>query len=198
MVTMEKAVKMRKPKLLEMVKAEARKARKRYSRLLKAEGIFISPALAKAKKSKPKDQQALFEVKGKSRQELLQEYKRIKEFMENETSTVKGTRKFYKEAAQAISAEMESEAQPEDLDKMFKVLSELKEKESWVTNITYKYEVFQAINAQIALNNKATVSDITARVEPMLDSIYKANLVDAPETFDRFIAMAEEEDEEEE
>lgn len=198
LVSMFDAVRMTKKQLQSVVGKFARQARKRANRLLQKEKVFTSPALAGARKTKPKGQQALFEIRGKSRQELLKEYKRIKNFMESETSTVRGTEKFYEKAAEDISAGGYTDVEPQSLDKMFRIFAQLRETDPWVSNAQYKYEVFDAIQKEMQLAESSgrgkSIEDITARVEGMLDAISAAKAYDAPETFDDFIDQDDEDE----
>lgn len=198
LVSMFDAVRMTKKQLQTVVGKFARQARKRANRLLQKEKVFTSPALAGARKTKPKDQQALFEIRGKSRQQLLKEYKRIKNFMESETSTVRGTEKFYKKAAEDISAGGYTDVEPQSLDKMFRVFAQLRETDPWVSNAQYKYEVFDAIQKEMQLAESSgrgkSIEDITSRVQGMLDAISAAKAYDAPETFDDFLDQEDEDE----
>ena len=197
-VSMYDAIRMTKKQLQSVVGKFARQARKRANRLLQKEKVFTSPALAGARKTKPQGQQALFEIRGKSRQQLLKEYKRIKNFMESETSTVRGTEKFYKKTAEDISAGGYTDVEPESLDKMFRVFAQLRDTDPWVSNVQYKYDVFEAIQKEMQLADASgrgkSIEDITERVQGMLDAISAANAYDAPETFDDFLDQEDEDD----
>ena len=177
MIPMYKIMQMGEKELRPLVAAEAKKARKRANRILKSEDLYTSPALARAKKSKTPRQISLFETRGKNLNQLRREYKRIKNFMEDETSTVSGTKKFYKKAAEKLSEATSDNFSEEDVEDVFTIFNELEENNSWIANSRFKYEVFTAINDQIAYkDDKTTKQDIIDNVSDMLDRIYQENM----------------------
>lgn len=177
MLPMNKIMQMNEPELRAIVAAEARKARKRANRILKSEGLYTSPALARARKSKAQGQISLFETRGKNVNQLRREYKRIKNFMEDETSTVSGTKKFYKKAAEKLSEATSDNFNEEEVENVFSIFDKLEENNSWIANSRFKYEVFTAINDQIsAKDDETTKQDIIDNVSDMLDRIYQENM----------------------
>lgn len=177
MLPMNKIMQMNEPELRAIVAAEARKARKRATRILKSEDLYTSPALARARKSKSLGQISLFETRGKNVNQLRREYKRIKNFMEDETSTVSGTKKFYKKAAEKLSEATSDNFNEEEVENVFSIFDELEENNSWISNSRFKYEVFTAINDQIsAKDDETTKQNIIDNVSDMLDRIYQENM----------------------
>lgn len=187
-VGMDKAVKMNYAQLQKIVTTAAREARKRSERIFKSKKIVgsESPAIRRAQESRPRGQVSLFESRGKNRNQLLAEYKRIKEFMQDPTSTVAGTKSFYKDITKKMQdrfeqIEQEQQTQQEKQDhkwnefdtiKMLKTLNKLKKENAWVTNIQFKYEVMNMIRDNIMENPDISPDDLLSKAESMLDDVY--------------------------
>lgn len=186
-VGMDEAVKMNYAQLQKIVTAAAREARKRADRIFKSKTIVgsESPAIRRAQASRPRGQVSLFESRGKNRNQLLQEYRRIKDFMEDPTSTVAGTRNFYKDITEKMQDRFEQEQQEQqekqkqehkwdefDTIKMLKTLNKLKKENAWVGNVQFKYEVMNMIRDNINQNPEISPDDLLSKAESMLDDVY--------------------------
>lgn len=172
MLDINEIMKMKAPELRKLIAKEAKAARKRADRMFKKEDIYTSPALAAAKKSKPRGQGALFETRGKNLNELRAEYKRIKNFMEDKTSTIKGAKQFYKDAADKIGAATGGGFTGADMEKVFAVFAKLEDKNAWIANAKYRYDTFVAINNELNVDDDRTADQIAADIESKLDDLY--------------------------
>lgn len=173
MPTMERASRMNEAALRKIVTKYARDARKRANRF-KDNKTYTSPALARAEKSKSKDQAALFESRGKNRNQLLREYARIKQFLKDKTSTITGTKRWYAKTARKISDQIEGTVKAGDLDKIFEAISKAEEKIPEVGNVKIRYQAFQAINEMLEDDREMTVDDIVSQLEGLVPEFYQA------------------------
>lgn len=192
-VGMDKAVKMNYAELQKIVTAAAREARKRADRIFKSEQIYgsDSPAIRKAQSSKPRGQASLFESRGKNRNQLLREYRRIKDFMEDPTSTVKGTQAFYKKITEKVQEQFKkinedtsggteeerredkkSNWSTDDTRKMFKIFTRLQQENPWVNDVLFKYHVLEMITDNMKSNPEMSMDDLFTKAESMLDDVY--------------------------
>lgn len=165
--------------LQKMVKPVFKAARQRADRMMKSEQIKMSysPALRAAQQSRPRGQVSLFESLRKTRNELLMEYTRAKNFLQDTTSTVKGTIDYMKSINEALKNRTDiAGLNVNDTMKMLEAFDKLTEVNSWVENQRFKYEVFEALSDQISKDPSGSVEDITNRVEGMLEDIYRANV----------------------
>lgn len=179
MFNMFDVVRMGFDELKKAVKSGAKKANERARKLFKKEGLFSTPALTRAKKSKERGQTSLFSVKGKNRNQLLKEYKRIKNFMEDETSTITGTKKFYEKAAEKISTDG-STISADKVANVFKVFDKLSDESPWVSNQRFKYKVFEAIDQQIEPDqmSEEDIDNIVNGLEDVIEKIYRDEMDD--------------------
>lgn len=177
MFTMAEIMRMSEAELRPIVAKEAKKARKRADRIFRSEDLYTSPAISRARKSKPRVQAALFETKGKSLNQLRREYKRIKNFMEDKTSTIKGTKKFYKNAADKLSEATSDNFDEDTIKDVFDIFGKLEDNNAWIANARFKYEVFEAINDQVQqADDKTSRQDIINNLNTLLDDIYEENM----------------------
>lgn len=193
-VGMDEAVKMNYAELQKIVTAAAREARKRADRIFKSEQIFgsDSPAIRKAQSSKPRGQASLFESRGKNRNQLLREYRRIKDFVEDTTSTVKGTQAFYKKITEKVQEQFKKLDEEEnsggtkqekqedkkynwstnDTRKMFKIFTRLQQENPWVNDLLFKYHVLDMISSNIKSDPNMSMDDLFTKADGMLDDVY--------------------------
>lgn len=179
LLTGVEASKLSMAELQKMVKPVFKAARQRVDRMMKSEQIKMSysPALRSAQQSRPRGQISLFESRGKTRNELLMEYTRAKNFLQDATSTVKGTKDYMKSINEALRNRTNIAGLNEhDVMKMLEAFDKLTDNNPWVENERFKYEVFEALSNQISKDPTGSVAEITGRVENMLDDIYKANM----------------------
>lgn len=167
--------------LQKLVKPIFKSARQRAERMFKSEKISttMSPALRGAINSRPRGQVSLFESRRKSRDELLMEYARARHFLTDETSTVKGTMQYVKSVNEALKKQANIQGLDEKgtLD-MLKIFDELEENDNnaWIANQRFKYELFEAISAEMVKDKDANASEIIERVQNILDDIYTSKI----------------------
>ena len=135
---------------IEQLKKEARRifntANKRAERLQKAEGVYFTPALTGMYETGGR-----FTQTGKNRNALLREIKRAQTFMEAETSSVKGAKKFYKDLKEGLqNAGVDtSKTSNWELSQMLEAYQKAKEENPAVGNMLWKYGVMsEAISIQ--------------------------------------------------
>lgn len=145
------------------------------NRRLKAAGknLTNTPATAAAKRSKPKKQKSLFEIKGKDRNALIKEYKRAKTYMESETSTIKGAQKWYEKIKKSLSDRLgiDISGSNRDLVRLLKVIDKYDD-EAPTGDKSFRYAVIEEI-AKIQEDNKnISVDKIYSYIKGRLDEIY--------------------------
>lgn len=151
-MSIEDAGKLTYKELHALTRHAVRMARQRAQRLT-AKGEFTSsPALKAAKETKPKGQKTLFEIGGKDRNKLLAEYKRAKAFMESETSTKQGARKWYENIRKRLSEESGIDI-PNDrakIDKLLNVLDKYDKAKDKSGDRNYRYVIIEkAVNIML-------------------------------------------------
>ena len=124
---MEDLVKMKAADVKKIVQKAVKRARQLSERLLKSDvPVSSTPAISAARESKPTNQSSLFEIKGKDRNALIQEYKRAKAFIEADTSTITGAKTWYQKTKDALAREAGVEL-PEDRNQQNKIFDLLKD-----------------------------------------------------------------------
>lgn len=124
---MEDLVKMKAADVKKIVQKAVKRARQLSERLLKSDvPVSSTPAISAARESKPTNQSSLFEIKGKDRNALIQEYKRAKAFIEADTSTITGAKTWYQKTKDALAREAGIEL-PEDRYQQNKIFDLLKD-----------------------------------------------------------------------
>lgn len=151
-MSLEKAGKLTYKELKAVTKHAVRMARQREKRLTEKGEFTSSPALKIAKESKPKGQKSTFEIGNKDRNQLLSEYKRAKAFMENETSTKKGAKKWYENVRKRLSEESGIEI-PNDrakIDKLLKTLEKYDKAKDKSGDRNFRYVIIEkAVNIML-------------------------------------------------
>lgn len=121
--SMESLLNMSTAEIKQVTRAAVRRARQLETRFLKSESAPpTSPALAAARETRPKGQVSLFEIGRKDRNALIKEYKRAKTFIESDTSTIKGAKKYYQNVKKGFERELNITL-PDDPKKIQKLLN---------------------------------------------------------------------------
>lgn len=134
-----------------------------------------------------------FGARGKTRAQLITEYKRAKSFLTSETGTIKGYKKFQKRISDAfnkhgvdIKGETLQETE-ETIDSLTKIYDWLKEKNPWIADSGYKYAVYDKVSNMIDAGNLSEMQ-IKRRMNKMLKEEYekqqRANTEDVSDFFD--------------
>lgn len=111
-----------------------------------------------------------FSSKGKNKAMLLEEYKRVKQFLETETSTVKGARLARKKTIEG-AREKGVEITEKDYDKFFRLYEELKKVDPSVSDKLMKYNVWGELMEQVKTG--ASMADILIKMQENLGNIYE-------------------------
>ncbi len=91
-----------------------------------------------------------FSTKGKNLNQLRNEFKRAKSFLESPLSTVKGIDKWKQNVIESLEEKAGVQGvTPENFDKFWKVYEKLKKKDPTVENNTMKYKVFSNIKKAV-------------------------------------------------
>ncbi len=144
-ISVEDAGKLTYEELHQLTRHAVRMARQRAQRLTAKGDFTSSPALKAAKETKPKGQKTLFELGGKDRNKLLAEYKRAKAFMESETSTKQGAKKWYENIRKRLSEESGIDI-PNDrakIDKLLRVLDKYDNAKDKSGDRNFRYTIIE-------------------------------------------------------
>lgn len=111
-----------------------------------------------------------FTVAGKNKQQLMEEYKRVKSFLGAETSTVTGAKKV---RANVIEGARRKgvEISEQDYDKFFRLYEELKRVDPSVNDKLMKYNVWGELSEQVKTG--ASMTDILIKMQENLGNIYE-------------------------
>ena len=123
-----------------------------------------------------------FSTKGKNKEMLLEEYKRVKNFLELESSTVKGARLVRKRTIDGAK-EKGVIITEKDYDMFFRTYEELKKVDPSIQDKLYKYNVWGELAQQVKTG--ASMPDIILKMLENLSSIYEKRF-DADTDFSEF------------
>lgn len=112
-----------------------------------------------------------FTSKGKSFNQLRSEFRRAKEFLAAETSSLEGYRRIQGEVIEGLMKE-DVEITHEDYEKFWKAYEKLKSQSPEIVNREYKYKVMRHI-AYLIQDKRTTAASIARRLEDQLDAIYR-------------------------
>ena len=113
-----------------------------------------------------------FSTKNKSLQELKEEFKRIKNFMQNET----GTRKGWEDVKDRTIDTLEKHGiyiDKKDFNKFWEVYEKFSELDPSVENYAFKYEVLEEIKER--LNEYGSIDELAISLSENLSKTYEKN-----------------------
>ena len=137
-------------------------ANKRYRRATAA-GV-TSPAFSYVEKT------GVFSTKGKNINQLRAEFVRAKNFLEAETSTIKGAEKFVNESIKALKNEG-VEVSRDNFQEVMRLYESLKRDSPKVAERGLKYAVLQELSSYV--ESKKDPDDILTSMQNSLDEIYE-------------------------
>lgn len=105
--------------------------------------------------------------------ELRAEYKRVKNFLESETSTVSGTKNFIRGQIKDLQKEGVEISTEEQYSKFWRTYENLKDIEPSITEKEYKYKVLQELGRLDF--DQMDVDELTQQMQDRLDEIYERN-----------------------
>lgn len=155
--------------LSQMVSILRSTSRKRYERLEKTGLIDLSPSAKNLIKGG-----GLPTVKGMSRNQLMQEFKRYTQFLSNKTSTVKGTRKYIKNIQDAVREITGNKDVFEDTDSLlrfYELYDELEETE--IAQVLNYRAVMSTLDEVYNTNSDMSNENIIALAEARLNELYE-------------------------
>lgn len=139
-----------------------------------------------------------FGAKGKNRAQLLTEYKRAKSFLTSETGTIRGYKGFQKKIAKAyenagVDVEGETPEETEQtIDSLTKIYDWLKDKNPWIADSGYKYEVQAKVSNMLDQGNLSE-TQIKRRMNKLLKEEYEKQQRAAAEDVSDFFDIGENE-----
>lgn len=142
---------------------------KRVKRLMKANDV-TSPALFGLSRTG----NFKFSVKGKNTQQLLKEFLRVKQFLEQETSTVKGARKVQEQVIRTLKREHNISITNEQYSQFFRMYEKLKEINPAVGDKLMKYNVLDEIAQR--MDYSSDLNDVFASMLEDLEKIYEESV----------------------
>lgn len=164
--------------LAKVVSTIASSANKRLSRMEKA-GQPVTDTIEK------------FSVAGKSRNELLQEFRRVKEYMQAETLSLSGQKQVARKTAQGLAGALSGGTKgkkyndifnevkntigdKENKDTFWRAYERLKESNPIIANKQYKYKILGKQIKVMKENPGISVEELHARMKQDADAIYEA------------------------
>ena len=147
----EDYAKMNDKELRKAARGVLKAARQRAERMMKSEKMKdrYSPALEGAKATKAVGQVALFESRGKTRNQLLREIKRAKTFVEGRTSSVSGTIAYEKDVSQKLQEALGREITIDTVRKLWPAYERIKQNNRWVADRQFKYQVVDQVASMV-------------------------------------------------
>lgn len=116
-----------------------------------------------------------FSTVGKDRKELLEEFKRIKNFMNAETSSLTGEKQVQKKAIDALYNKKGINIGNVNYDRFWKAYDKLKELHPEVAEKNYKYAVIDALTQEVSGKKWFNVDKAVLKIEKQLNDIYQSN-----------------------
>lgn len=127
-----------------------------------------------------------FTTKNKTDFDLKKEFLRVKDFLNMETSTIRGSKSVRREVIQKLKKEHNIKITNKQYNDFFKVYERLKEVDSIVSNKLMKYNVFEEIsNVLDGSNIDETVDEMRNR----LTEIYQKSVGDTERDISEFFRI---------
>ena len=143
-------------------------ANKRIKRAKTSDKLFISPYLQKHLNDN-------FSIKGKSYIDALKEYRKVKQFLENKTSSISGYKKLLKESVKKLRVKG-VKTDIEHTKKLWDIYNKLTERDPWLAEQgKVNYNLQKDINESI--KDGLNADDIIKNMSEKIDEIYE-NLED--------------------
>lgn len=114
-----------------------------------------------------------FAISGKTFDQVKEEYKRVKDFLNQETSTVRGWRKVKRETIKSIKKEIPGfELTESEFDNFFEAYDKLTELDENAESRSIKYDVFKEISERIKDKIKSS-EEIAAKMKDQIEKLYQ-------------------------
>ena len=116
-----------------------------------------------------------FSTVGKDRKELMEEYKRIKNFMKAETSSLSGSRQVEKKAITELKNQRNVDITNVNYDRYWEAYEKLKELKPEISEQNFKYEVLERIKKEVSGKKWFKVDRVVNKINAEIDKIYQQN-----------------------
>ena len=116
-----------------------------------------------------------FSTVGKDRKELLEEFKRIKNFMGAETSSLSGEKQVQKKAIDALFNQKGINIGNVNYDRFWKAYDKLKELHPEVADKNFKYAVIEQLTKEVSGKKWFNVDKAVMKIEKKLQELYQNN-----------------------
>ena len=114
-------------------------------------------------------------AKGKTINELRAEYVRAKNFLQAETSTIKGYKAFRDDTIKSLNIEGVEDLSEKQFTKLWQAYEKLKDMSPEVNDKKFKYTVIREIADEMLSDGRISSSRIAERVQTRLSNIYEEN-----------------------
>lgn len=155
-------------------------ANKRLTRLSKSD-VFSS-----AYEGFRRRDEGRFTTKNKTDFDLKKEFLRVKDFLNMETSTIRGSQSVRREVIQKLKKEHNIKITNKQYNDFFKVYERLKEVDSIVSNKLMKYNVFEEISNVLDDSN---IDETVDEMRNRLTEIYQKSVGDTERDISEFFRI---------
>lgn len=154
---------------METLKMAAERLARRGNKQLKAfkDAEVKTPASSWAERNG-----GAFSVKGKTYNQLSAEFKRAKDFLFAETSSIRGHERVRKRVVKALKKE-NIEITPQMYEKFWDAYEKLKERDPGVAEKGLKYKVLREIAYMVQSDRRLSAKTVGSRIEKRLEEIYE-------------------------
>lgn len=147
-----------------------------FGRMPKNEGQLLKTlgSFKPSGKTKPMTYEEMkFSTVGKDRQELMEEYKRIRSFMRAETSSLRGYSKVKRKAITELKNRTGIDLTSTNYDRFWKAYERLKEVHPEVANSNYKYNILKEMEKMVEGKKRFSIDKLVRDMERKLTEIYE-------------------------
>ena len=166
--------------LSKVVSRLSQAANKRLTRLSKSD-VFSSAYEGFRRRGEGR-----FTTKNKTDFDLKKEFLRVKDFLNMETSTIRGSKSVRREVIQKLKKEHNIKITNEQYNDFFKVYERLKEVDSIVSNKLMKYNVFEEISNVLDDSN---IDETVDEMRNRLTEIYQKSVGDTERDISEFFRI---------
>ena len=161
--------------LRDLVSRGVSAANKRIRRYVQQQGELPQPIqAAHGFDKKLSYENAAFTLKGKTtREDVLGEFARIKQYMGAETSSLRGERKTQKRAVKELKAKGNVDISESNYDKIWKAYERLKDMHPEIAEKNYKYIALEKIKEYHESNRRRGYKQIADAISAEWDKIYE-------------------------
>ena len=114
-----------------------------------------------------------FSTVGKDRQGLMEEFKRIKQYMRAETSSLRGYKNVQKKAIRSLQSSAGIDLTKTNYDRFWKAYERLKELHPEIADSNYKYGILQEMASRVEGKKRFSIDKLIRDMESKITEIYE-------------------------